>query len=122
MGYDVFTMLVYVKALLDEQCHIFAAEPPVMQHAANCQDRDGCIEDWRAIWWNGMGRLLLDARNPQPFHDAFNRFQCLEFGRVGEDCKQLMLSQVMGMNVPAYHAQNFINGVRRRLVKKLIKE
>ena len=27
-------------------------------------------EDWHAIWWNGMGRFLLDGRNPQPYGEA----------------------------------------------------
>jgi len=37
-----------------------------------------------------MGRLLLDAWNPQPFDDAFKRFKSLEFGRVADDCKNVM--------------------------------
>jgi len=119
MGDDVFTTLVYVKALLDEQCCIVAAEPPAMQHTSSCRDCEGCAEDWRAIWWNGMGRLLLDVRNPQPFEEAFQCFQCLEFGRVGEDCKRGMLTQVMAINVPALHVQNFIDNVCGRLIKKL---
>ena len=68
-----------------------------------------------------MGRLLLDVRNPQPFEEAFQRFQCLEFGRVSKDCKRVMLTQVMAINVPALHVQNFINNVRNRLIKKLVK-
>jgi len=90
MGLDVFITLVYLKALLDEHCRIVAAEPPAMQHAPNCQNHEGCAEDWRAVWWNGMGRLLLDARNPQPFDDVFKCFKSLEFGRVADDCKNVM--------------------------------
>ena len=120
MGHDVFTTLVYVKALLDEQCCIVTAEPPEMQHSCSCRDRVGCAEDWWAIWWNGMGRLLLDARNPQPYKDAFDRFQFLEFGRVSEDCKKVMLTQVMLINVPAVHERNFISSIRTRLIKKLV--
>ncbi|KAI6047242.1 hypothetical protein EDC04DRAFT_2887050 [Pisolithus marmoratus] len=39
MGSDIFTTLVYVKALLDEHCCIVAAEPPVMRHASNCSNK-----------------------------------------------------------------------------------
>ncbi|KAI5982690.1 hypothetical protein EDD15DRAFT_2202620 [Pisolithus albus] len=61
MGSEVFTMLVYVKALLDEHCHIVAAEPPMMRHAPNCLDKKACAEDWWVVWWNSTGQLLLDA-------------------------------------------------------------
>jgi hypothetical protein len=39
-------------------------------------------EDWYAIWWNGMGRFLLDGRNPQPYGEAIKHFKDMEFGRV----------------------------------------
>ena len=120
MGLDIFITLVYLKALLDEHCRIVAAEPPVMQHAPNCQNHEGCAEDWWAVWWNGMGRLLLDTRNPQPFDDAFKCFKSLEFGQVADDCKNVMFTQVMGINIPHLHAQNFVDSARDHLVKKLI--
>ncbi|KAI6103999.1 hypothetical protein EDD16DRAFT_1714922 [Pisolithus croceorrhizus] len=120
MGSEVFTTLVYVKALLDEHCRIVAAEPPLMQHAPNCPNKQACTEDWRAVWWNGMGRLLLDARNPQPFDEAFERFRLLEFGRVGSDCKKVMFTQVMSINIPRIHATKFVDNVRDRLLKKLL--
>ncbi|KAI5988896.1 hypothetical protein EDC04DRAFT_2588586, partial [Pisolithus marmoratus] len=88
-------------------------------HASNCSDKQACAEDWQAVWWNGMGRLLLDARNPQPFNDAFERFWDLEFGRVGTDCKKAMFTQ-LDINIPQTHATRFVDNVHDRLIKKLI--
>ncbi|OAX37998.1 hypothetical protein K503DRAFT_770914, partial [Rhizopogon vinicolor AM-OR11-026] len=51
-------------------------------HASNCREPVGCDEDWHAIWWNGMGRFLLDGRNPQPYGDAVKCFKNMQFGRV----------------------------------------
>jgi len=70
MGIEVYIVLVQAKAILDDYRHKVTERPPVMQHASDCQNRQGCTEDWWSIWWNGMGRLLLDSHNPQPFGEA----------------------------------------------------
>ncbi|KAI6100794.1 hypothetical protein EDD16DRAFT_1495606, partial [Pisolithus croceorrhizus] len=120
MGPEVFTMLFYVKALLDKHCHIVAAEPPLMQHAPNCPNKQVCTEDWQAVWWNGMGQLLPDARNPQLFHEAFEHFQLLEFGWVGGDCKKVMFTQVMSISIPCIYAKKFVDNVHDHLLKELL--
>jgi hypothetical protein len=91
MGNDMFVALVYAKSALDEHTRLVAYEEPViLTHAANCPDPTACQEDWHNIWWNGMGRFLLNGRNPQPFCDAVERFREMQFGRMGQGCRSLM--------------------------------
>ena len=95
MGIPVFIHLVYVKAVLDGHCHIVAAEEPqISAHADDCQYPKACEEDWHAAWWNGMGRFLLDGRNPQPYRDATKRFKEMSFGQVNEKCKMLIFHTI----------------------------
>lgn len=119
LGSDVFVALVYGKALLDDHTRFVACEEPEMlTHADDCQDSVGCREDWHAIWWNGMGRFLLDARNPQPFEDAVDRFRELKFGRMSPGCKQMMFD-VLKHGVAFRHADVFITGICNGLVAQL---
>ena len=120
MGLDVYAAFIYVKTRLDAYTHTVAAEPPIMVHADSCSDHKGCAKDWVAVWWNGMGQLLLDAKNPHPFDKALDRFKLLQFGRVGEDCKRHMFSDVLLVNIPLAHSHCFIIRVRDRLVQKFI--
>ncbi|KAL4063651.1 hypothetical protein V8B97DRAFT_2026289 [Scleroderma yunnanense] len=92
MGLDIYAAFVYVKAHLDKYTHT----------------------------WNGMGGLLLNAKNPQPFDNALDCFKHLQFGHVGEDCKRHMFSKVMLVNVPLAHSHHFVTSIRDHLVQKLI--
>jgi len=67
-----------------------------------------------------MGRLLLDSHNPQPFGEALKRFKCLQFGRVGDACKENMFNNVVEINVPLLRSDRFITEVRDHLMAKLI--
>lgn len=120
MGMTVFLALVDAKAHLDKHDRIVAAEPPEMKHARNCRNRQGCAEDWRAVWWNVVGRSLLDGRNPWPLDEALKRFKCSQFGRVDDECRQIMFTEVMNVNKPLLHAQRFIRQVTEKLVQMLI--
>ncbi|KAL4081199.1 hypothetical protein J3A83DRAFT_4075553, partial [Scleroderma citrinum] len=108
MGLDIYATFVYVKACLDEYTHTVTAEPPPIIHAHSCHNHKGCAEDWVVVWWNGMGQLLLNAKNPQPFDNALDCFKHLQFGYVGEDCKRHMFSKIMFVNVPLAHSHHFV--------------
>ncbi|KAH7904850.1 hypothetical protein BJ138DRAFT_1234739 [Hygrophoropsis aurantiaca] len=85
----VWHAVVVVQERLDEHRRIVACEGPDIEcHASSCTDAVRCSDDWRQFWWNGMGRFLLDGRNPQPYEDAFERFQHLgsECGAMGTEC------------------------------------
>jgi len=45
-----------------------------------------------------MGQLLLDSHNPQPFCEALKHFKCLQFGQVGDACKENMFNNVVEIN------------------------
>lgn len=122
MGHEVFLNIVYVQAALDHHRRMVAAEEPkILMHSSDCQDPTGCNEDWHAIWWNGMGRFLLDARNPQPYSDAVKRFKELKFGRVSEGCKELMF-KLLDQGAAFHHAEHFISEACHLLVEKLVFE
>lgn len=119
MGNDAFVALVYAKLLLDEHSRIIASEELViLTHAIDCQDPIVCQEDWHSVWWNGMGRFLLDGRNPQPFSDAVKRFRRMEFGRMGTGCQKLMF-QILDRGVGFRYTDVFITEVCSGLVDKL---
>ncbi|KAI6143354.1 hypothetical protein BKA82DRAFT_4359898 [Pisolithus tinctorius] len=120
MGMETYVAYVYVRSHLDEYVRTVAVEAPPIIHAARCQDHKGCEEDWGAVWWNGMGQLLLNGRSPYSFDDAINLFKKLQFGRVGEDCKRYMFSNIMHVNKPLAHSHRFITRVRDRLVQSII--
>ncbi|KAG1857218.1 hypothetical protein C8R48DRAFT_804605 [Suillus tomentosus] len=122
MGNEVFLNVIYVQAALDSHRRIVAAEEPkILMHSNECQDPTGCNEDWHAIWWNGMGRFLLDGRNPQPYDDAVKRFKELQFGRVSEGCKDLMF-KILDQGAAFKHAQQFLSETCSFLVEKLVFE
>ena len=118
MGNDAFVALVYAKSVLDEHTRIIASEEPVvLAHANDCQDAITCQEDWHNVWWNGMGRFLLDGRNPQPFSDAVKHFRKMQFGRMGNGCQKLMFD-VLERGVGFQHANVFIADICDGFVKQ----
>ncbi|KIJ59589.1 hypothetical protein HYDPIDRAFT_33029 [Hydnomerulius pinastri MD-312] len=122
MGIEVFTAFVLAKTVLDDHCRIIAAEEPrIMTHAEDCQDPAACEEDWHAVWWNGMGRFLLDGRNPQPYGEAVKRFKEMHFGRVGEGCKDSMF-RFIGQGTAFEFAEHFVNELCDHLVRQLLFE
>lgn len=121
MGYDVFIALVYAKSALDEHAQIIANEEPViLSHATDRQDPIACEEDWRAVWWNEMGRFLLDGRNPKPFSDAVERFREMQFGRMGAGCQKLMF-RILERGVGFRYADAFVSNICDGLVNEFCK-
>ena len=119
MGNDTFVGLTYAKAVLEGHCRTVAAEPPSILHEDDCQDPDGCKEDWYAVWWNGMGRFLLDGRNPQPYDDAVKRFKDMCFGRVSSGCK-LRMFRIIDRRTAFGYADKFVTDVCESLAKRLV--
>ncbi|KAI6039790.1 hypothetical protein EDC04DRAFT_1613116 [Pisolithus marmoratus] len=120
VGMDVYISYIYTRVRLDYFIRSVAVRYPPVEHADSCCDHQGCAEDWAAVWWNGMGRLLLDATHPQTFAKALAFFKRMRFGRVGKDCKKHMFSKVLHINLPAIHSAQFVSSVGDRLVEKLI--
>lgn len=121
IGPVVFSALARVLHAVDEHRQIVAAEPPAIDiHTPNCVDHKLCEQDWRGIWWNGMGRFLLDGRNPLPWDAAMSRFQTLQFGRMGEGCKDHVMSMVRD-GTAFVHAETLVFDVGNHLARMLIK-
>ncbi|KAI9568350.1 hypothetical protein HD554DRAFT_761658 [Boletus coccyginus] len=119
MGGDVFVALVYTKSVIDKHCRIIAAEEPIiLSHTDDCPNPKECLEDWHAVWWNGMGRFLLDGRNPQPYSDAVRRFKQLQFGRMGIGCRALML-KVIDDGLGFRYVETFIENVCQGLANDM---
>ena len=94
--YPVWMAFIRVKERLELHRRIVACEPPKMEHASGCQDQQRCLDDWRQVWWNGMGRFLLDGRNPLTFYNAAQAFESLRTGAIHPDCWKTMLTVVRG--------------------------
>ncbi|OAX37464.1 hypothetical protein K503DRAFT_857339 [Rhizopogon vinicolor AM-OR11-026] len=122
LGTAVFTSLIYMQAASEQHRRIVATEvPKILMHTSDCQEPVGCNEDWHAIWWNGMGRFLLDGRNPQPYREAVKRFKVMQFGRVGRGCKELMF-KILERGAAFHYADQFIEHACNRLVEQLISD
>jgi hypothetical protein len=119
IGPQVLLAVAEVKEALNEHKHIIAAEPPIITfHASDCRDPTRCNEDWYAIWWNGMGRFLLDGRNPLSYDEAVKRFEILDFGEMGDGCKRDMLTVVKD-GVGFRHANRCVEVVGTQLAESL---
>ncbi|KAF8549905.1 hypothetical protein OG21DRAFT_1447278 [Imleria badia] len=120
MGQEVFIALVYAKSALDEHMRLVACEEPViLTHVTDCQDPSACQEDWHNVWWNGMGRFLLDGRNPQPFSDAVERFREMQFGRMSQGCRNLMF-QLLDRGTGFRRADLFITEICNGLIQDFL--
>jgi hypothetical protein len=122
---DVSVILAYVKmkdALVRHRC-IVAAEPPAIpEHDKGCTATHHCEVDWRAVWWNGMGRYLLDGRFPLEWEDLFHLFKQLKFGHMHPGCTRRMLVMVKGGDGLHYHESKLIRMFSKRLSTFLIPE
>jgi hypothetical protein len=116
IGPRVLQVIAETKEIVEEQKRIVACEPPIIRtHDSSCLNADHCNDDWYAAWWNGMGRLILDGRNPLSFEEAFKRFEILKFGRMGEGCKKEMLKLVKA-GFGFSHCDACVEAVGKRLV------
>ncbi|KAK7023061.1 hypothetical protein R3P38DRAFT_3317323 [Favolaschia claudopus] len=78
LGFAVYVALARLKEAHAEHRAILASEEPQFapmgpdgpSHCAGCVDNYACAEDWQRVWWNGMGRCLLDGRNPSSYSES----------------------------------------------------
>ncbi|KAJ7923267.1 hypothetical protein B0H13DRAFT_2316646 [Mycena leptocephala] len=108
MGFAVYEALARLKEAVQQHRCILAAEAPEFdpvhgpQHEPGCKDNAACSQDWRAVWWNGMGRFLLDGRNPLT-------------------CRVKMLDFVHGEEGNG-HVYSMIDGVSNKLIGGIIED
>jgi hypothetical protein len=122
MGNTVFIAIAQLRDVLEEHRHIVATEPPMIaKHVEDCNNPVRCAQDWYAIWWNGMGRFLLDGRCTLTFEEAFKCFEGLQFGQMAEGCKSAMLQLVKDSDA-FLHGRLYVKEVATRLVNTLIME
>ncbi|KAJ6568792.1 hypothetical protein B0H19DRAFT_939417, partial [Mycena capillaripes] len=121
MGMQTYVALARLKEALQQHRCILAAEAPEFDpvhgvaHGPDCRDHDSCSRDWRTTWWNGMGRFLLDGRNPLTWTDGMQQFEHLNFGEMDPTCRMKMLDVVRTEdgNRPVFH---MIDGVSDKLI------
>ncbi|KAI5982410.1 hypothetical protein EDD15DRAFT_2323847 [Pisolithus albus] len=90
----VWRFLFRLRERLDIHRRIVACEPPRLVHSVRCEDHRRCHDDWCQLWWNGMGRFLVDGRNPQSFDHAILQFQGLSYGSMNPECWRKMIKCV----------------------------
>ena len=93
----IWAAVLKSQSTIQLHCWIVACEPPPTIHAAECPDTESCDFDWVQLWWNTMGRMLLDGRNPKSYKDALRLFEELtEIGNVSLGCWHLMITKLRG--------------------------
>jgi len=119
MGFDTFIALTKVKESIAEHRRILACEPPIIkEHCKECTDHVQCEEDWYAVWWNGMGRFLLDGRHLLPWSEAVQRFKDMKFGEMNDGCRRKMLEEVESGTV-AYARDKLAEKIAKILADKI---
>ncbi|KAH7904391.1 hypothetical protein BJ138DRAFT_1019193 [Hygrophoropsis aurantiaca] len=121
IGNAVWDELINLRELLNVHRHIVACEPPFVQHSLFCSDQTTCSEDWRQVWWNGMGRCLLDGRNPQSYREAIERFERMQFGQMNVQCWRDMLHFIKE-RLAFQRADDLIREKCNELMETFIKE
>ncbi|KAF8957601.1 hypothetical protein BDZ97DRAFT_1669794, partial [Flammula alnicola] len=95
LGDYLMVVVAKVKESILESRQIIACEAPeIKHHYPDCANNVLCESDWYAIWWNGMGRFLLDGRHELSWDEAISRFENMQFGDVGEGCRKAMILQL----------------------------
>ncbi|KAG1822436.1 uncharacterized protein BJ212DRAFT_1296503 [Suillus subaureus] len=121
VGSIVWNTMFKVKEHLDVHCWTVACEAPPMVHAGTCMNQKRCEEDWKQLWWNGMGWFLLDGQNPQPYKDTVEQFEKLDIGEINLDCWKAVLFIVKGQSA-FEHEQKLITHIANDLARLLIVE
>ena len=114
VGPVVWAHILKAQERIQLHRRIVACEPPPMVHVSACTNNDECADDWKQLWWNGMGRFLLDGRNPQPYRDAIQRFEGMVTGRVSVECWKAMMVLVK-TQLAFRHEDKFIERTTNQL-------
>jgi hypothetical protein len=116
----VFNKFARVSQMVDEHQRILTMEPPPVDiHAPDCVDPGQCEADWQAVWWNGMGRFLLDGQNPQSWDMAVEQFQLLQFSKMAEGCKKHVMAIVLQWT-GFTHAETLVSNLGALLADVLV--
>ncbi|KAF7361486.1 hypothetical protein MSAN_01181900 [Mycena sanguinolenta] len=134
IGLEVYVALARLIEALQEHRHILAAEEPQFRdgvqqlgnfdgndtpaHSPSCRDNEACAVDWHQAWWNGMGRFLLDGREPLTWTDSFDQFKGFEFGRMDPLCISRMLARVKKADGNG-HMFTMVDQVAAKLMEKI---
>ncbi|KAJ6497290.1 hypothetical protein C8R45DRAFT_1128887 [Mycena sanguinolenta] len=130
LGFKVYVALARLKEAIQQQRCILAAEGPQFRktprgegpaHGATCTDNNSCGEDWHCVGWNGIGRFMLDGRNPQTWADSVQQFEDFEFGRMNPQCVKTMLDKVRGGGGYG-HVFDMIDGVAAQLMRDIVEQ
>ncbi|KAJ7042187.1 hypothetical protein C8F04DRAFT_1252165 [Mycena alexandri] len=122
IGMEVFVALAKVKELTQRHRHVVAAEEPIIEaHSSMCANNLACERDWHGVWWNGMGRFLLDGRNALSWTESVERFEAVEFGEMDADCRAKMLKLTRTGDAYA-HSYNWITSVAETLMGGIAEE
>ncbi|KAJ6462902.1 hypothetical protein C8R45DRAFT_1107971 [Mycena sanguinolenta] len=130
IGLRVYVALARLKEAIQQHRCILATEEPQFRkktgdespaHSAACTGYSGCEEDWHCAWWNGMGRFLLDGREPQTWTDSLRRFEDFKFGRMHPDCVKIMFEKVTGAGGYG-HIFDMINSVAAQLKGEIVEQ
>lgn len=94
MGAVPLLIVAKAKENIHLHHHNIACNPPEVTHSMECTDPTSCSDDWKAVWWNEMGRSLMDAENPLSWAEAVKRFRKAEFGRMGDKCRDDIMNEI----------------------------
>ncbi|KAK7057295.1 hypothetical protein R3P38DRAFT_3168804 [Favolaschia claudopus] len=111
LGMRVYVAFARLKESLAQHRAIIAAEEPLFAketkdetggknikvgpcHHPGCKDHQSCEEDWHCVWWNGIGRSLLDGRNPLSWTESVKKLEAMHFGRMHLGCRQIILEYI----------------------------
>ena len=116
----IWAAILKAQSSIEMHRRIVACEPPPMMHAPGCTRPEHCNLDWEQSWWNGVGRFLLDGRNPQPYKSAVQRFEELtNIWHVSVGCWRSMVTLLRG-GLAFNQEDNYIDLPARRSVQQLL--
>ncbi|KAJ7744721.1 hypothetical protein B0H14DRAFT_2637268 [Mycena olivaceomarginata] len=137
LGFRAHVALARVKEAIQAHLCILATEEPQFgvekpqygnflcaegpSHVLECQDRHACETDWHVVWWNGMGRFLLDGRNLLTWTDSIIQFQKMQFGRVHPGCLEKMMNLVDGSEGHKY-VYKMVDSVTEVLMAEIVED
>jgi len=82
-----------VQERITEHIHRIATVPPPVKHHGDCTYTVNCEFNFKVVWWNIMGRLLLHVHYSMFWipEDAVKEFEKSFFGRMGRGCVMTMM-------------------------------
>ncbi|KAF5321767.1 hypothetical protein D9619_001188 [Psilocybe cf. subviscida] len=116
VGFPVMVAAVQVRDGIETHRRLVAGEPPILTHAPTCTDTTRCTDDWVQIWWNIIGRYLLEAREDVSWDQAVEKLLQCDFGAMDRLCLQSALDIVKGGD-PMLAESRFISNATEQVMK-----